>query len=317
MNGGGRFACADPIAVDIPPERGSEMRLVARLCFTQEPAAVNELLERLGVSGAVGSSETLGLIGGDCDKPAVEVQDPPIPPGSILVKFLPMLVALIAAAAAARVLIAWRLRPWQPLGSPDYAVLPLDSDAGGAPLPGPDPSQICMDLQQRKSVTSIEGVRLRSLWMPLLRGGAPGLRASSASGDCVGPAGHKRRRRGGRTEAVIGTDLVRGWIVHDPGNDPRLIVWDLPFDDDDTRRARIIDAERDAALAWERYRASVPAGDLTPGDSVAGSADSDSTAGHLTESDPALRDPFAHDLSDRSDDNGQDPDDADPFGRDT
>ena len=315
--GGGRFACADPIEVDLPLERHSEMRLVSRLCFTQEPAAVNELLERLGASDAAGGSEIFGLIEGDCVEPHVPVPPPPPTPGSILVKFLPMLVALIAAAAAARVLIAWRLRPWQPLSSPDYAVLPLGGGADDVPLPAPDPSQICMDLQQRKSVTNIEGVRLRSLWMPLLRGGAPGLRASSASGDCVGTAGHKRRRRGGRTEALIGTDLVRGWIVHDTGHDPRLIVWDLPFDDDDTRRARIIDAERDATLAWERYRASVPAGDLTPSDSVAGSADSDSTAGHLTESDPALRDPFAHDLSDRSDDNGQDPDDADPFGRDT
>jgi len=174
-----------------------------------------------------------------------------------------------------------------------------------------------MDLQQDKPTTSIEGVRLRSRWMPLLRGGEPELRASSASGDCIGPAGHRHRRRGDHSEAVVGPDLVRGWVAHDANGGPRLIAWDLPFDDDVTRRDRITDAERDAALAWERYRASVPAGELTPGDSVAGSADSDSTAGHLTESDPARLDPFAHDSSDRSDDNGHDPDNADPFGRDT
>ena len=314
LNGRGRFACADPIAVDIPPERDSEMLLVAELCFTQEPAAVNELLERLGVSAAAGGFETLGLIEGDCvEPPHVEVPPTPPPPGAVLVKFLPMLAALVAAAVAARVLIAWRLRPWQPIGSPDYAVLPLDGgDADGVSVPAPDPSQICMDLQQRKSVTSIEGLRLRSLWMPLLRGAAPELRASSASGDCIGPDGYKQSRHG-RAEAVIGTDLVRGWIVHDTGHDPRLIVWDLPFDDDDTRRARIIDAERDAALAWERYRAAVP----TPGDSITDSAESEPTARHLTESDPTLQDPFADDSSDRSGDSGSDLDDADPFGRDS
>ena len=315
VNGGGRFACADPIVVDIPPERDSEMLLVARLCFTQEPGAVSELLERLGVSRAAEGFETLRLIEGDCvEPPPVKV---PIPPDPIWEKLLPMLAVLVAAAAAARVLIAWRLRPWQPIGSPDYAVVLLDSaDTDDVSVPAHDSSQICMDLQQRKSATHIEGLSLRSLWMPLLRGGEPELRASSASGDCIGPDGHRRPRHS-RAEAVIGTDLVRGWIVHDTGHDPRLIVWDLPFDDDDTRRARIIDAERDAALAWERYRASAPAGGPTPGASVADSAESDPTARHLTESDPALQDPFADDSSDRSGDNGPDLDDADPFGRDS
>ena len=318
VNGGRRFACAQPIAVDIPPDRDSEMMLVARLCFTQDREAVSELLERLGVSGAAGGFEILGLIEGDCvEPPPVVVPPPPPSPGSILVKFLPMLAALVAAAAAARVLIAWRLRPWQPIGSPDYAVVPLDgADTDGVSVPTPDSSQICMDLQQRKSATRIEDLSLRSLWMPLLWGGEPELRASSASGDCIGPHGHRRPRHG-RTEAVIGTDLVRGWIVHDTGHDPSLIVWDLPFDDDDTRRARIIDAERDAALAWERYRASVPAGGPTPGDGDADSAESDPTERHLTESDPALQDPFADDSSDRSGDNEPDLDDADPFGRDS
>lgn len=315
MNGGGPFECANPIAVDIPPERDSEMLLVARLCFTQEPAAVNELLERLGVSGAAGGFEALGPIEGDCVEPP-PVRLPPTP-DPIWERFLPMLAVLVAAAAAARVLIAWRLRPWQPIGSPDYAVVPLDSaDTDGVSVPVPDPSQICMDLQQRKSATNIEGLILRSLWMPLLRGGEPELRASSASGDCIGPGGHRQPRHG-RAEAVVGTDLVRGWIVHDTGHDPRLIVWDLPFDDDDTRRARIIDAERDAALAWERYRASVPAGGPTPDAGVADSAESDPVARDLTQSDPALQDPFADDSGDRSGDNGPDLDDADPFGRDS
>lgn len=318
VNAGGRFACADPIAVDLPLERNSEMLLVAKLCFTQEPAAVNELLERLGVSGTAGGFETLGLIEGDCvEPPPVRVRPTPPTPASILVKFLPMLAVLVAAAAAARVLIAWRLRPWQPIGSPDYLVVPLDSaDTDDLFVPAPDPSQICMDLQQRKSATNIEGLSLRSLWMPLLRGGEPELRASSASGDCIGPDGYRRPRHG-RAEAVIGTDLVRGWIVHDTGHDPRLIVWDLPFDDDATRRDRITDAARDATSAWERYRASVPAGAPTPGDSVADSAESDPAARHLTESDTALQDPFADDSSDRRVDNGPDLDDDDPFGRDS
>ena len=319
VSDGGRFACADPITVDLPLERDAEMQLVARLCFTQEPAAVNEVLERLGVSGAAGGFETLGLIEGDCvEPPHVTVPPTPPTPGSILAKFLPMLAVLVAVAAAARVLIAWRLRPWQPLSSPDYAVVLLDrADTDGVPIPAPDPSRICMDLQQRKSATSFEGLRLRSLWMPLLRSGAPQLRASSVSGNCIGPAGYRRHRRHGHVEAVVGPDLVRGWIVHDTGHDPRLIVWDLPFDDDDTRRARIIDAERDAALAWERYRAAAPSADPTPGDSMIDSAESEPAARHLSESDPALQDPFAEDSSDLSGDNRPDLDDADPFGRDS
>lgn len=320
-DGPGRFACAEPITVDIPPDREVEFSLVPTLCPAEEPESVNELLERSGVPEGTSDFETLGRLISEAverERACAEATTPvPPTPDPIWERFLPMLAVLVAVAAAARVLIAWRLRPWQPIGSPDYAVVPLDNaDTDGVSVPAPDPSQICMDLQQRKSATNIEGLSLRSLWMPLLRGGEPELRASSASGDCIGPDGHRRPRHG-RAEAVIGTDLVRGWIVHDTGHDPRLIVWDLPFDDDDTRRARIIDAERDAALAWERYRASVPAGGPTPGDSVADSAESDPTARHPTESDPALQDPFADDSSDRSGDNGPDLDDADPFGRDS
>ena len=320
-SGGGRFPCAEPITVHVPPNRDVELSLVPTLCAIVEPGAVEELLERSGVPEGTSDFETLRRLISEAverERACAEATTPvPPTPDPIWERFLPMLAVLVAAAAAARVLIAWRLRPWQPIGSPDYAVVPLDNvDTDSVSVPAPDPSQICMDLQQRKSATNIEGLSLRSRWLPLLRGGEPELRASSASGDCIGPDGHRRPRHG-RAEAVIGTDLVRGWIVHDTGNDPRLIVWDLPFDDDDTRRARIIDAERDAVLAWERYRASVPVGGPTPGDSVADSAESDPTARHLTESDPALQDPFADDSSDRSGDNGPDLDDADPFGRDS
>ena len=321
-DGPGRFACAEPITVDIPPDREVEFSLVPTLCPAEEPESVNELLERSGVADGTTDFETLGRLIGEAvererDCAAATTVLPPTP-DSTLLKFLPMLAALVAAAGAARVLIAWRLRPWQRLGSPDYAILPLDSgDVGDAPLPAPDPSRICMDLQQRKSVTNLEGLRLRSLWMPLLRGGAPKLRASSASGNCIGPAGFKRRRQDVRARAVIGPDLVRGWVVHDTDRDPRVIVWDLPFDDDN-RRARIVDAARDAAPAWERYRASIAADITEPGagasGGVADSPESDPTAPELAEPDRALGDPFA-DGADH-DDNGSDLDDADPFGRD-
>jgi hypothetical protein len=319
-SGGGRFPCAEPITVQVPPDRDVELSVVPTLCAVVESGAVEELLERSGVSEGTPDFETLRrLISEAAEREracAEATTSVPPTPSPVWETFLPMLAVLVAAAAAARVLIAWRLRPWQPIGSPDYAVVPLDSaDIDGVSVPAPDASQICMDLQQRKSTTSVEGLTLRSRWMPLLRGGEPELRASSASGDCIGPGGHRRLRHG-RAEAVVGTDLVRGWIVHDTGHDPRLIVWDLPFDDDDTRRARIIDAERDAALAWERYRASVPAGGPTSVAGVADSAESEPTA-RLAESDPALQDPFADDSSGRSGDNGPDLDDADPFGRDS
>ena len=321
QDGTGRFACTEPIIVDIPPDRDVELSLVPTLCPAEEPDSVNELLERSGVADGTPDHETLVRLIGEaverervCAEATTPVPVPPVPPWQ---KFWPMLAVLIAAAAAARVLIAWRLRPWKPIGSPDYAVVSLDSaDTDGGSVPTPDASQICMDLQQRKSVTNFEGLRLRSQWMPLLRGGAPELRASSTSGDCIGPDGFKRHRRGARAEAVIGPDLVRGWVVHDTDLDPRVIVWDLPFDDD-ARRARIVDAARDAAPAWERYRASIAADSTEPGAGASGSvadpAESDPAAPEPAGPDPALRDPFA-DGADHDDE--PDLDDADPFDRD-
>lgn len=319
----GRFVCTEQIAVDLPADRDVEFSLVPRLCPTEDPESVDELLERFGVRAGTPDFETLkplieGTLEGErsCAEATTRV---PRTPESALLKFLPMLAALIAAAVAARVWIAWRLRPWQPLSSSDYAVLPLDSsDVDGVSPPAPDPSQICMDLQQRKPVTTIEGLRLRSLWMPLLRGSAPELNASSQSGDCIGPDGHTRPRRG-RVEAVVGPDLARGWIVHDTGDGPSLIVWDLPFGDDETRRARIIDAARDAARAWEQFQASAATDAPALGDSetvgVADTTGVDLTAQDLTELDPALQDPFFDDADHRSGDDGQDLDDPDPFGR--
>lgn len=322
QDGRGRFACADPITVDIPSDRDVELSLVPTLCPSEAPGAVKEMLERSGVPEVAPGFEALKLQISealDLERSCTEASTAlPPTPDSTLLKFLPMLAALIAAAAAARALIAWRLRPWQPLGSSDYSVLPLDSsDVDGVSPPAPDPSQICMDLQQHKPVTNIEGLRLRSLWMPLLRGSAPRINASSPSGDCIGPDGHTHPRRG-RVEAVVGPDLVRGWIVHDTGDDPSLIVWDLPFGDDETRRARIIDAARDAARAWEQFQGSAATDAPVLGDSeTVGVATTgvDLTAQELTEPDPALQDPFFDDADHRPGDDGQDLDDPDPFGR--
>ncbi len=323
--GGGTEVCPDPVTVHVPPDRDVELSLVLMLCAAEEPAAVDDLLVRSGVPVGTPDFETLRRLIGAlerehlCEKETIIV---PRPPENWLLKFLPMLAALIAAAAAARLWIAWRLRPWQPLGSSDYAVLPLDgSDLDDVPLPAPDPSHSCMELQQRKPSATIRGVQLRSAWLPLLRGGAPQLRASSAaSGDCIGPAGHKRPRRG-RAVAVIGPDLERGWVVHDTDHDPRVIVWDLPFDDDDTRRDRITDAVGAATLAWEQHRASTQTGVSIPESSdTAGAADAtgtDPAASDQTEPDPVLQDPFFDDADHRLGDDEQDRDDADPFGRDS
>lgn len=320
QDGRGRFVCNEQIEVDLPADRDVELSLVPRLCPTEGPESVNELLERFGVRAGTPDFEILkALIEGtlEGERACVEATTPPVPPPpeSALFKFLPMLAALIAAAAAARVLIAWRLRPWQPLDSSDYAVLPLDSEEQGAAAAPPLPSQMCMDLQQRKAVTSIEGVLLKSLWMSLLRGAAPRLSASSESGDCIGPAGYKRRRSG-RVEAVIGSDLVRGWVVHGTEPDSRVVVWDLPFDDDDTRRDRIADAVREAAQAWERHRASAQTGTLVPG-GIETDSGAEPKVPDRAEPDPALHDPFFDDADHRPGDNGPNIDDADPFGRDS
>ncbi len=326
VTGGGTEVCTDPITVHVPPDRDVELSLVLMLCAVDEPEAVDELLARSGVPAGTPDFEKLRRLIGAlerehlCEKKTIPV---PPPPENPLLKFLPMLAALLAAAAVARFWIAWRLRPWQPLSSSDYAVLPVvdGGDVEGVPLPAPDPSHSCMELQQRKPSATIRGVRLRSAWLPLLRGGAPQLRASSeASGDCIGPAGHKRPRRG-RVEAVIGPDLERGWVVHDTDHDPRVIVWDLPFDDDDTRRDRIADAVGEATPAWEQHRASAQTGVSVPESSdTAGAADAtgtDPAASDQAEPDPALQDPFFDDADHRPDDVEQDRDDADPFGRDS
>jgi hypothetical protein len=316
--GGGTEVCPDPVTVHIPPERDVELSLVLMLCAADEPEAVDGLLARSGVPAGTPDFEKLRRLIGAlerehlCEKATITV---PRPPENPLLEFLPMLAALIAAAAAVRFWVAWRLRPWQPLGSSDYAVLPLDgSDPDDMALPAPDPSHSCMELQQRKSAASIEGVQLRSRWAPLLRGGEPELRASSAIGDCIGPAGHKRRRRHGRAEAVIGPDLERRWAVHDTDHDPRVIVWDLPFDDDDTRRDRIADAVGKATKAWESHRASVPESSDTA--DAADATGTDPAASDQTEPHPAPQTPFFDDADHRPGDDGQDRDDADPFGRD-
>ena len=48
-SGGGRFPCAEPITVHVPPNRDVELSLVPTLCAIVEPGAVEELLERSGV----------------------------------------------------------------------------------------------------------------------------------------------------------------------------------------------------------------------------------------------------------------------------
>ena len=128
-----------------------------------------------------------------------------------------------------------------------------------------------MDLRRRRVAADIEGVQLRSSWLPLLLGSAPVLRGISRSGDLVGPMGCVPPRRFGPCHARIGPFLTRGWVADATPQQERLIVWDLPVDPDGARD-RIGDAVRDAARRLDQHREScfqwgaAPSGDTASGD---------------------------------------------------
>lgn len=229
---------------------------------------------------------------------------PPPPPIDKLREFWPMLAALLAAAAAARLFVAWRLRPWDPLGSADYVAIPLpdDDSLGHSPAPPDVRREISLDLRQRKAHAHIGGVKLRSRWLPLLLGGSPMLSASSQSGDCVGPRGCKPSRSG-LCRARLGEDLANGWAVDTSPGHERLVVWDLPPDEEESLD-RIDDASREAVLRLREHRKSHVAAREAP-DDAGGPEPSGPDEQHAP-----LDDPFAK----RSDAPEAD-DVADPFGR--
>lgn len=318
--GGDFFICPQPVTVDLPPGPHAELSLQTTLCVAERPGSADALLERSGYQpGSLDYmrlqaliAEALSLERGCAALGSEEPgQDPPV--GDKLSEFWPMLAVLVAAAVVARVLVAWRLRPWRPIDSPDFVVVPLHTEDSleHAPALAGTQRDICMDLTQRKASADIGGVRLRSAWLPLLLGRRPRLWATSTSGDCIGPRGCAPGR-GGRYRADVGTDPSGGWTVEAADDEERLIVWDLPADFQEAQD-RLDDAAREAAPRLREHRESRRAAPTESEVAAAGKSDRtprESPAG-TDEAGPENGDPFAADDFNESDH------DTDPFGRTT
>ena len=164
-------------------------------------------------------------------------------PGDRLSEFLPILLSLLALAAGLRFFVAWRLRPWAKLDSPEYVVKPLGDAPGYHSSTEEVEESICMDLTRRTVKGRIGDVLVFSNWMPLLVGLAPRIEAKSSLGGCIGPRDYRVSK--GQRIGRIGPDLRDGWVVEmtDQGN--QLVVWDLPSDEAE-RTDRIREVEDDA-----------------------------------------------------------------------
>lgn len=158
-------------------------------------------------------------------------------------KFIPSLVALAALAALARLVVAWKLRPWSPLGNAEYVTkrLTLGEDGQGESNEEPE-VDLCMALTARNTKGTLGEVTVKSSWGPLLLGRKPLLQATSTRGGCIGPSGSRHGKDG--QIGIIGPDLSSGWVVTTDGQEHFLVVWD--FDDEEDRSARIAEVE-DAA----------------------------------------------------------------------
>ena len=287
---GGKFACPSPLRLSIDAGRDTELAIALSMDVAERPGAAEQQSVRL-----------------ESDRFIVKRQPTPAE------KFWPMLAVLMAAALAARVLVAWRMRPWDRIGSPDFVTVPLHTDDSldYAPTLAGTQRDICMDLTQRSASTIIGGVTLRSLWLPLLLGRRPRLSASSRSGDCIGPKGCAPKRSG-RCKAHVGADLSGGWTVDATVDEERLIVWDLPADPQEAQD-RLDDAAREAA---PRLRAHRESHTTAPAAQEAGAPDDGDRAsreGLIDAGNTGAQrdDPLADDDQYESDH------DTDPFGRPT
>ena len=287
---GGKFDCPSPLRLSIDVGRDTALAIALSMDVAERPGAAEQQSVRL-----------------ESDRFIVKR---PVRP---LEKFWPMLAVLAAAALAARVFVAWRLRPWRPIGSPDFVTVPLHANDSleHAPTLAGTRRDICMDLTQRSASTVIGGVSLRSSWLPLLLGRRPRLSASSRSGDCIGPKGCAPKRSG-RCKAHVGADLSGGWTVDATVDEERLIVWDLPSDPQEAQD-RLDDAAREAA---PRLRAHRESHTTAPAAQEAGAPDGGDRAsreGLIDAGDTGARrdDPLADDDQYESDH------DTDPFGRPT
>ncbi len=165
-------------------------------------------------------------------------------PSDRLSEFLPILVFLLALAAVLRIFVAWRLRPWSELDSPEYVIKPLDASGDGL-LGTESERHLCMDLTARSAKADLGGLEMFSRWLPLMCGRPPSIEARSArAGGCIGLNGCRIDRKGGQI-GILGHGLRDGWVLHSVGQQHELVLWDLPADEIDQQH-RIMEIEDSA-----------------------------------------------------------------------
>ena len=217
--------------------------------------------------------------------------------GDTLRQFLPILILLVVLALLLRVFAAWRLRPWSPLGFPDFVVKSLDAEPGSYSVSDVGVErELCMELTRRSAAGQMSGLRIFSMWTPLLFGNPPRLAARSPGWPCVGVEGRLGTRKG-ESLGLIGRHLGDGWVVEEAPapTGRRLIVWDIPPDDGEAR-ARLREAETDA---WRRIDQTQDVVSEVGNSEPAGSSKAAPSETH-----PGGSDPFAAEELERS---------ADPF----
>ena len=246
------------ILVDTGVDKDSELDATLHFLITPDSDA-NDEIANLGVGATEPSQDEWEVLRNDLAAVAAPVSQPLtsetfrvdiVTFGDRISKFLPLLVVLFVLAAASRVLVAWRLRPWKALDSPEYVLKPLQPTFGHEP-PISEQRELCMELNTDATSATLGFARLSSSWFPLLLGRPPEIVATASGRDCVGPKGIRNKKD--QQVAVIGPTLRGGWLVVGSKDDAQLIVWDLPNEESEQGHV-VAEAEQAAKDALDKFQ---------------------------------------------------------------
>ena len=135
--------------------------------------------------------------------------------------------ALVALTVILRILRAAILRRWVPLKLPEYLVAPLEHQEASE-------LNVCPDLVRRSADADLIHVKLRSGWLRPLFSMPRNIKAV-AKDDCWTSTTTIPRSRSKKTTASYGSLLQEGWVaVRCVDGLTRLVIWDLPSEDDRT-----------------------------------------------------------------------------------
>ncbi|MCQ3814610.1 MAG: VWA domain-containing protein [Acidimicrobiia bacterium] len=247
------------ILVDTGVNKDSELVATLHFLITRDSYA-NDEIANLGEGATEPSPEEWATLRNKIAEAAAPVSQPLtsetfrvdiVTFGDRISKFLPLLVILFVLAAASRVFVAWRLRPWKALDSPEYVVKPLQPAFGHEPSIS-EQRELCMELNTGAASATVGFARLSSSWLPLLLGRPPAIVATASGNDCVGPKGSMRNKKDQQV-ALIGPTLRKGWLVVGSKDAAQLIVWDLPNEESEQEDV-IAQAEQAATDALDKSR---------------------------------------------------------------